>query len=338
MLKKILRFTVFALSICCLFSHALKAQVKTDDEVIKVDTNLVTIPVIVSDRQNRYISGLKSENFTVLKDGEEQNIEYFIAEEAPINVAILLDTSRSTELVLDEIQTAALEFLKHLKPNDRCMVVSFDWQVNVLSALTSDREKLKRTIKNAQIGERFGTVLRDAVFQTVNKNFAGVKGRKAVILLTDGKDFGSFTEKDELIYRLEESDTLVYSIFYETGFMRRRQLNPQRFPFPNRRGGGGIWRRGRNPDGRSQRNERANEDAIDFLREMADVSAGRFYQKEIKDLSKTFEAIAEELRKQYLIGFYPENVENGKVYQIKVRVDRIDAVVRAKNTFRVKEN
>jgi VWFA-related protein len=337
MLKKIRWFTVFALSIGFLFSSGSKAQDKTDDDIIKVDTNLVTIPVIVSDRQNRYISGLKAENFTISKDGEKQSIEYFIAEEAPLNVAILLDTSRSTEMVLDEIQTAALEFVKQLKPNDRCMIVSFDWQVNVLSELTGDREKLKRTIKNADIGERFGTVLQDAVYETVTKNFAGVKGRKAVILLTDGKDFGSFTEKDELTYRLEESDTLVYSIFYETGFRRQRPMR-QGFPFPNRRGGGGILRRGGNPDNRRQRNERANEDAQDFLQEMADVTAGRFYQKEIKDLSKTFEAIAEELRKQYLIGFYPENVEPGKIYQIKVKVDRRDAVVRAKNTFRVKGN
>jgi Ca-activated chloride channel homolog len=337
MLKKICCFTLFALSFGCLFSPAVKSQDKTNEDVIKVDTNLVTIPVIVSDRQNRYISGLKAENFTVLKDGEEQNVEYFIAEESPINVAILLDTSRSTEPVLEEIQTAALEFIKQLKPGDRCMIVSFDWRVNVLSGLTNDREKLNRTILNAQIGERVGTVLQDAVYQTVDKNFLGVKGRKAVILLTDGKDHGSFTEKDELIYRLEESDTLVYSIFYETGF-RQGQMRRERFPFPDRRDRRGIWRRGGNPERRRQRQEQANEDAREFLQEMADVSAGRFYEKEIKDLSKTFEAIAEELRKQYLIGFYPENVENGKVYQIKVRVDRRDAVVRAKNTFRVKEN
>jgi len=335
MLKKIRCFTVFALSICFLFSLSFKAQEKRDEEVIKVDTNLVTVPVIVSDRRNRYISGLKAENFTVLKDGERQNIDYFIAEESPLNVAILLDTSRSTEMVLDEIKDAALEFIKQLKPNDRCMIVSFDWRVNVLSELTGDREKLKRAIKNADIGERFGTVLQDAVFQTVNKNFAGVKGRKAVILLTDGKDFGSFTERDELVYRLEESDTLVYPIFYETGFGQRPMMR-QRFPFPDRRGSG-IGRRGRNPDQRRQRNERANEDAMDFLQEMADVTAGRFYRKEIKDLTKTFEAIAEELRMQYLIGFYPENVESGKVYQIKLRVDRDEAVVRAKNAFRLKE-
>jgi len=341
MLKKIRYFAVFALAFCFLFSLESKAQVKSDEEVIRVDTNLVTVPVIVSDRQNRYISGLKAEDFTVFRDGQKQNIEYFVSEESPINVAILLDTSRSTEMVLDKIQHAAQEFIKQLKPNDRCLIVSFDWEVNVLSELTGDREKLKKAIKNAEVGERYGTVLRDAVYQTVNENFAGVKGRKAVILLTDGKDFGSFTGKNELIYRLEESDTLVYSIFYETGFMPRR-MNRQNFPFPNRRGGGGMRRGGGNPDrqrrnpDRQQRNERANENAIDFLQEMADVSAGRLYQREIKDLSKTFEAIAEELRNQYLIGFYPENIESGKVYQIKVKVERNDTAVRAKNTFRVK--
>ena len=77
---------------------------------------------------------------------------------------------------------------------------------------------------------------------------------------------------------------------------------------------------------------------FDFLREIADVSAGRFYQKSVTDLSDTFEAIAEELRKQYLIGFYPENIERDKVYQIKVKVDRNEAVVRAKTAFRIKEN
>ena len=215
------------------------------------------------------------------------------------------------------------------------MIVSFDWRVKVLSELTNDREKLKRIIKNVEIGERFGTVLQDGVFETVNKSLAGVKGRKAVILLTDGKDFGSFVGKDELIYRLEESDTLVYSIFYETGFGQRQMMRP-RFPFPN--GRGGIRRGGGNAERRRQRNERANEEAMDFLQEMADVSAGRLYRKEIKDLSKTFEAVAEELRKQYLIGFYPENVESGKVYQIKIKVDRSDTVVRAKNVFRMKEN
>lgn len=325
MLKIFRNFILFAL-LFCLPSFA---QDKKNDDVIKVETNLVNVPVIVSDRNNRYLAGLKAADFTVFQDGQKQKIEYFAAEESPINVAILLDTSRSTEQVLDKIQKAALEFIKTLKTNDRAMIVSFDWRVNVLSDLTNDREKLKRAVKSAEIGERFGTVLNDAVYQTINRSFAGVKGRKAVILLTDGKDFGSFVGKNELIYKLQESDALVYPVFYETGFMRQRMMRG-RFPFPNRRGG--------NNERRRQRNERANENAMDFLEELASVTAGRFYEKDAADLSEAFEAIAGELRRQYLIGFYPENIEAGKVYRLKITVDRADAVVRAKNVFRAREN
>ena len=216
------------------------------------------------------------------------------------------------------------------------MVISFDWRINVLSELTNDHEKLKKAIKNAEIGEQFGTVLQDALYQVVNNNFAGVKGRKAVILLTDGKDFGSYIRKNELIYKLQETDTLVYSIFYDTGMTPPRMMQ-QGSPFPNRRGGvfGG---RNRNPERRRQRNEQSNKAAMDFLNELAEVSAGRSYQKDASDLSEAFEAITEELRRQYMIGFYPENIEKGKVYQIKIKVDRQDAVVRSKNAFRVKSN
>ncbi|MBS1795740.1 MAG: VWA domain-containing protein [Acidobacteria bacterium] len=323
-----------------LFVAAARPQDKTDEDVIRVDTNLVTVPVIVSDRQNRYISGLRSENFTVTNEGQKQKIDYFIAEEAPISVAILIDTSRSTQMVLDKIKKAAKEFVKQLKPADRAMVVSFDWQVTLLCELTGDQEKLKKAIKSAEIPERFGTMLNDAVYLAVDKGFAGVKGRKAIILLTDGKDAGSYTRADELIYRMQESDALVYPVFYETGFDRPFRQRAD-FPFPNRRmgRGGGVWGRDdRNAERRKQRQERQNEEAISFLRELADVSAGRFFQKETDDLDDAFQSIAEELRRQYLIGFYPESVEPGRVYRIRIGVDRPDAVVRAKTVFRLKGN
>ncbi|MCU0226487.1 MAG: hypothetical protein MUF01_02505 [Bryobacterales bacterium] len=92
-----------------------------NDDVIKVETNLVTLPVIVSDRDNRYISRLAQMDFTLRMDGELQPIGYFAADEAPLNVAILLDTSRSTEPVLDKIKQAAREFIKQLKPADRAI-------------------------------------------------------------------------------------------------------------------------------------------------------------------------------------------------------------------------
>lgn len=329
MLNKI-RFYHFIFFAIALFSSNifLNAQEKTDEDIIKVDTNFITIPVIVSDRNDRYISGLKAQNFNVFQDNQLQKIEYFVAEEAPINVAILLDTSRSTARVLETIQDAALDFVDNLKKDDKCLIVSFDSQVNILSELTSDKRKLENAIYDAQIGERFGTTLYDAVYETVNGKFADVKGRKAVILLTDGKDFGSDVEKDELINRLQESDAMVYTIFYETGG-NMRAFRQRRFPFPN---GGGMGRRNRFPERARQKNDEAKE----LLNELADITAGRFYESDTTDFSETFALISNELRKQYLIGYYPEKVESGKTYQIKVKTDRNNAVVRYKNTYRMK--
>ena len=151
-------------------SGVVRAQIETE-EVIKVETSLVTIPVIVSDRQSRYIPGLKSQNFSVFQDGEKQQIEFFAAEESPINVAILLDTSRSTQDILEEIKSAAIDFIKTLRPNDRCLIVSFDNDVEVLSRLTSNQKELEAAVWNAQIGRRIGTVMQGCSFDVVNRQF-----------------------------------------------------------------------------------------------------------------------------------------------------------------------
>jgi VWFA-related protein len=329
----------FAVVLLILFAVALKAQ--NTDEVIKVDTALVNIPVIVSDRNGRYISGLQTKNFSVFEDGKEQKIEYFASEESPLNVAILIDTSRSTQFVLDDIKRAASDFLAQLKPQDRAMIVSFDNDVEFLSELTANRRVLDDAIYNAEIGFQAGTVLHDAVFEVVDKKFAEVKGRKAIILLTDGKDVGSYVNRNELTYRLEESDTLIYSIFYETGNFGRFNQNRRNLPFPDSRNPRrrdfpfpDDFPRRTNP--RRILQEQRNGAAIDFLQQISESTAGRLFQNDLQDLDITFQSIADELRKQYLIGYYPENSTPDQVHQIKVRVDRTDVVVRAKNSYRSK--
>lgn len=331
-----------------LFFISINAQDK-EDEVIKVNTALVNIPVIVSDRNGRNIAGLQVDNFLVFEDGKQQKIDYFASEESPINVALMLDTSKSTKDVLGKIKKAAKEFIKQLQPNDKAMVVSFDNDVQILSDLTSDRKMLEKAIKNAEIGERVGTVMQDAVYDVVEKQLSSIKGRKAIILLTDGKDFGSYVTKPQLLYRLEESDTLIYSIFYETGeipqrFRRNRFPDDIFFP-PNRRGQ--MRRQIPFPDNfprpnierARQRIERENEQAVDFLQRIVDATAGRLYQKKINDLDETFRQIADELRKQYLVGYYPDGNEPEKsLHQIRIKVDKPDVVVRAKNSYRTKKS
>ncbi len=216
------------------------------DETIKVATDLVSVPTIVSDRNGRYIPNLTQTDFTILQDGAQQTIEFFAATEEPINVALLIDTSQSTRPVLGDIKDSAKSFIKLLSPKDKAMIVSFDYDTHILCNLTSDQEQLKKAIKQAEIPDyMFGTTLRDAVYQTVNNTFKGLTGRKAIILLTDGKDAGSIIASRELLYRLEESDTLIYTVFFKTDERQQmRQFN--RFPRGGRRGGGifgGVFRR-----------------------------------------------------------------------------------------------
>ena len=152
------------------------------------------------------------------------------------------------------------------------MVVSFDYEVHVLSALTSDRKILERAIKDARIGEQLGTALRDAVAEVIERRFKRVNGRKAIILLTDGKDFGSRINPEDLFDEAAEAGAMIYPIFFETGFPGRGR-NAPRFPFPGRRRPIGDWWK-RNKRDASSRFRRSLEVP---RRKRGPQSAGRTY-------------------------------------------------------------
>jgi VWFA-related protein len=321
--------------------HAEQKEPDTLD-VIKVDSNLVSVPVIVSDREGRYVPNLTVEHFKLFDNTSEQKITYFDAAEQPLSIAVLLDTSRSTEGALDDIRKAAKNFLKELRPQDRAMIVSFDYAVHRLSDLTSDRKVLEEAIKQAKVGADFGTTLNDAVVEVARKEFRTITGRKAIILLSDGEDFGSVVETDALLNEESESDTMVYSIYYAPEFQRFRN----RRPFPggrDRRRGGGIFGRRRGgifdhavAQGPGQGRRRSNRvNGAEFLRELSELTSGRFYQSERTDLKKTFSLIAEELRHQYRLGFYPGELQrDGSLHQLRVKVDASDVAVRARQQYR----
>lgn len=318
---------------------------KTRDaaEVIKVYSNLVSVPVIVSDRDGRYVSGLKEQDFKLFDNSVEQRLAYFDAAEAPLNVALLLDTSRSTEGVIDDIRKAAKTFLKELRPQDRAMIVSFDFEIHKLTPLTSDRKILERAIKEAHAPEFFGTMLNDSLLEVIEKDLKPISGRKAIVLLTDGEDAGSQLSSAEVLEYATESDAMIYSIYYAP--TRRRDQFRDR-PFPRR---GGVFggrgpmqdrvprQRGPRAEQRRERREQKGEVAIEFLRRLAEVSAGRFYSSEQTDLKKTFVLIAEELRNQYRLGFYPDALaRDGSLHQLRVKVDQPQVAVRARTQYRAR--
>ena len=326
---------------------AVRSQDNQPAEVIKVDSNLVSVPVIVSDRDGRYIPGLRQENFSVYDNNEQQTLSFFDAAEEPLNVALLLDTSRSTQGVLDDIKKAAKSFLKELRPQDRAMIVSSDYDIHRLSPLTSDRKVLEKAIKQATVGKYFGTLLNDAVMEITSRDLKPINGRKAIILLTDGEDAGSQVYQSDLLAYAAESDAMIYSIYYASSMPRplRRERERGRgrgrgrgrFP-----GGGGVFG-GRGPgpqrgpgQGRGRRRQEDRiESAREFLAKLSEVSAGRFYQNETTDLKQTFVFIAEELRNQYRLGFAPGNLaRDGSLHSLRVKVDKPEVAVRARTQYR----
>src|ERR1043166_7240594 len=148
---------------------AVQAQKKPatpqqDVEVLRIDTNLVTVPVTVADHQGRFVAGLKQSQFHLYENGVEQKIAFFESAESPFTVALLLDISDSTRSRLAEIKQAALAFLDQLPENDRVLIVCFDKQIRILTEATSDRQKLRAAILQARTGG--GTGLYDT-FETV---------------------------------------------------------------------------------------------------------------------------------------------------------------------------
>lgn len=333
----------FALNFAYLLSFcAWHTPAQEPETTIKIESTLVSVPVSVSDRNGRYIAGLKQADFTLYKDSAKQQIAFFSTEEEPLNVALLLDTSQSTRPVLDKIRDRAKDFLKQLRPQDKAMVVTFDYDVHMLCPLTANRKDLEKAIKHAEVGEYVGTTLRDALYTVFTQSFKTIQGRKAIILLTDGKDHGSQIAVEDLFDTAEESDTMVYSILFTTKMPNFQQRSPRRdrlgpFPFPRRnRRFPSMPDTSQFPDReqRRQRREHINQQAVDFLEELSNLSAGRFYRSEVDDLKKQFELIAEELRHQYRLGFYPEGERRaGTSHKLRVEVTSPDTVVRARRSY-----
>lgn len=313
-----------------------------DNEVIKVETNIVTLPVSVLDRDGRFISGLGKNDFKIFEDGVEQKVDYFQSVEQPFTVILLIDVSPSTQFKIDEIQNAAITFINQLRPGDRVGVISFDESVHVLSPVTSNRNQLRNAIRESQFGD--GTSLYEAVDYVIQDQLRQIDGRKAVVLFTDGVDTTSRRASyDSTLRETEEVDSLFYTIRYDTS--HDMGGGGGGYPGSRRRGGGGgtmadilgaILTGGNVSVGRGGSASSAEyEKGRKYLLGLAQNSGGReFEAQSMYNIDAAFSGIAQELRQQYSLGYYPEKVGNlGDRKQIKIRVLRPEVVVRAKNTY-----
>jgi Mg-chelatase subunit ChlD len=195
------------------------------DQAIKLEATLVTVPVIASDRDGRYIPDMRREDFTLHEDGVKQEIVFFGTVNEPVHVVLMLDTSASTQEKLDQIKRAATTFVEQLKPADRVKVISFDDAVHDLCEFTNDRAELGRAIDQTRPGK--GTKLYDAVALAL-REMRQVQGRKAIVLFTDGADMTSDSARyEDNISAVEESGVIVYPIRYDTRAETEAMLRSQ---------------------------------------------------------------------------------------------------------------
>ncbi|MBA3806216.1 MAG: VWA domain-containing protein [Acidobacteria bacterium] len=322
-----------------------------EGDVLRVSTTLVTVPVSVMDRAGKYAPDLRQGDFRIFEDNVEQQVAYFASVEKPFTVALVIDMSGSTRFKVDEIQDAALAFIDQLRADDRVMVVSFNDDIKVLAEPTSDRNVLRNAIRRARPGD--GTKLYDTIDMVINQRFNRLQGRKAIVLFTDGVDTTSKRASYQSTIRdAEELDALIYPVQYDTYQDMQAGGGGGGSTWPgSRRGsgstaidiligilgnGGATIGRGGGGGGGGMGTSRSDyERANSYLRDLAEKTGARGYRADsVSNISQSFALIAEELRRQYSLGYYPKTgSQAGQRRQIRVRVNRPGLIVRARDSY-----
>jgi Ca-activated chloride channel homolog len=329
-------------------------QKEQQQQTIKIPTSLVTVPVIVTDRYGRFRAGLNRNDFSVLEDGVAQKIEEFSASEAPFSVALLIDTSRSTQSKLSAIRKAALSFIKQLYPRDSVMIVTFDEKVRFIGDFSSNPSDLEKSVKSLK--SSYLTSLYDAIYLTVTEKMSKIQGRKAIVILTDGVDTASKKATFESAIDLIASTGIItYTIQYETRNVGGPVMGPVLLPPspPNRfisnlAGRSFTWQDQQQPSAPGSRpSTRVNSQekqplrdrhliATEFLRALAVQSGALHLRAEnIENTSFAFRRIADELRNQYTLTYISSNeARDGKYRSIAVNLNGNDVIARFRLGYR----
>ncbi len=337
-----------------------------EDDVVRIETQLVSVPAIVTDRTGRPLTGLAASDFQIFEDGRPQKIANFSTTEAPFEVALLLDTSGSTREDVGLIRAAARAFIEALRPGDRVAILSFNTKkegsdslatVELKAPLTDDRELLQDAVES--VGASNGTPFYDGLSKVARDVFRErpteqTRGRRALVALTDGVDSTSESDFEEARTQLKRAGVVSYFVMVNTeDYVEDRLMQSC--------DDGGALRLSNTQLRRYQRVIAPGASAEDFTnfcrmgqfermhasrtlyqmarREMAGLardSGGKtFPAADLRDARRAFRQVAEDIGTQYSIGYYSTNTaRDGTFRKINVQVrTRKDAQVRAREGY-----
>ncbi len=333
-----------ALVIACVTVAAQAPPQRPDGFRFKAGIDLINVTATVTDATGRFVRDLTVDDFVLYDDGEQQTIAHFDRERVPVSLGIVLDTSGS--MVGDKIasaQQAIQRFMGELlDPEDEIFLVRFADDVDVVQEWTQDRSRLERGVR--RITPAGGTALYDAVATSIPIADQGHHQKKALVIISDGNDTSSTTSVADVRSDIRHSDVLVYAIGIDAAgeqtFNRQPRIPPQfpppTYPFPIPRGQPNFprWppRTPQQPRSWTRGSERVN---VEALRSLTDDSGGRTeIIRSARDLGPATAGIADELSRQYYLGYTSTRPRDGRWHEIDlvVRGER-GYVVRARSGY-----
>jgi VWFA-related protein len=329
----------------------------------KTGVDLVNVSVTVTDGNGRFVSGLKKDDFIVYEDGKPQEVTQFDAERVPVSLGIALDTSGS---MLGEKIVAAQAALNRflfdlLGPQDEVFLYRFDSRPDLVQPWTKDRREVSQALGSVRpLG---GTAIYDTVAQAIPLCQSGSNKKKALVVISDGNDTSSHMRIPELQQLIRNSEVLVYAIGIDASDSGNYSSHssssnpssssshpasnspPASVPVPAPFPGAPVARATPRPTppppppSSSSSGHRSTSSSIDrvnpdALRAITDDSGGR---TEIivssKDLDPTTAGIADELSRQYFLGYVSQIPKDGKWHTIEVRLRKGNYLIRARKGF-----
>lgn len=305
---------------------------------LKSRVELINVTATVSDDAGRFVSGLRQSDFTIYEDNEKQDITHFSAERVPVSLGILLDVSGSMSPDKMESARAAISRFTQqlLEPEDELFLMAFSNAPDLLQDWTTDRRLISRAMQ--RIDANGGTAMYDAIAEALPIAGSGRHEKKAILVISDGNDRNSTITVNELRQAIRESEVIVYALGVDATERQMPRLIPPSnpppipipFPIPGR-GGRRYPQIFGGPYGNQGRDERVNADA---LRRITDDTGGRTeIVRGFRGLDDATGRIADELSKQYYMGYSSTRPKDGHWHAIRVDVRDRRLTVRARRGF-----
>jgi VWFA-related protein len=292
-----------------LLAAIARAARPAQEVTFSTSIDLVTLLATVRNRDGRIVNDLNQDDFILEEDGRPQTIRYFSRESnLPLTLGLLVDTSRSQLHVLEPERKASYAFLdRMLREGDQAFIAKFDIDVEVLQGLTNSRDLLATALDRLRIPGRISTLLFDAIHQTSDDPMRKQKGRKALILLSDGFDYGSKTTLPAAIEYAQRADTLIYSIWFHEKAVPYRPL---------RSGVQAILQN----KGRTA------------MQRLSLETGGRLFEvTKDQSIESIYSQIEEELRNQYSFGYTSDHQRSDQLYRkIKLTTKRPGLIIQTR--------